>query len=47
MKLTENRIRQIIKEEVDAMHEAEGDEIMKAITSQKQQKQLQPKSEQK
>ena len=32
MKLTEARIRQIIKEEVEMVHEAEGEEIMKAIT---------------
>ena len=32
MRLTEDRIRQIIKEEVEAMQEAEGEEIMKAIT---------------
>ena len=32
MKLTEERIRQIIQEEVDAMQEADGEEIMKAIT---------------
>ena len=32
MKLTEERIKQIIQEEVSAMQEAEGEEIMKAIT---------------
>ena len=32
MKLTEQRIREIIKEEVELYSEAEGEEIMKAIT---------------
>tara|TARA_Y100000114_G_C11711226_1_gene303588 strand:- start:144 stop:368 length:225 start_codon:yes stop_codon:yes gene_type:complete len=32
MKLTETRIRQIIAEEVAIMREADGEEIMKAIT---------------